>query len=232
RMKEEAAPTGQAAAATWLVSFLPYLIVLWSFYGGFSIVADLVAGEKERGSLETLLVSPIPRSSIAIGKFLALSCVAFASATSALLGVVAIGLLPIPAAKQIFEGGGGITVLQAAAVLLTLVPLVLFFSGLLLAVSTFSRNMREANGYLGWLSFVVLVPAIASQFIGFTDLASSPILPFIPILNSATVLRDALMDNLDLYRFAVTFLITVGLAIGGILLSVRLFQKESVLLRM
>lgn len=232
RMKEEAAPTGKAAAATWLVSFLPYLIVLWSFYGGFSIVADLVAGEKERGSLETLLVSPASRTSIAIGKFLALACVAFASATSALLGVFAISLLPMEAAKEIFEGGGGVSFVQAAAVLLTLIPLVLFFSGLLLAVSTFSRNMREANGYLGWLSFVVLVPAIASQFIGFTELANSPWLPFIPILNSATVLRDALMDNLSLYRFVVTFAVTLCLAAGGILLSVRLFQRESVLLRM
>ncbi|MER3466479.1 MAG: hypothetical protein C4340_04980, partial [Armatimonadota bacterium] len=168
-MKEQEAETGKAFAGAWLVSFLPYLIVLWAFYGGFSIVADLVAGEKERGSLETLLVTPVSRSSVAVGKFLALATVSFASCFSALLGVVVLALVRVPALEPMFGEGLALSPLSAIAIVATLIPLVLFFAGMLLAVSTFGRNMREVNGYLSWLSLVVLVPAIASQFIGYTE---------------------------------------------------------------
>ncbi len=230
-MKEQQAETGKAFAGAWLVSFLPYLIVLWAFYGGFSIVADLVAGEKERGSLETLLVTPVSRSSVAVGKFLALASVSLASCLSALLGVVVLAVVRVPALEPMFGEGLALSPLSAIAIVATLIPLVLFFSGMLLAVSTFGRNMREVNGYLSWLSFVVLVPAIASQFIGYTEFTTSPWLPFIPVLNSATVLREALMNNVDLYRFLVTLAFSAVLACAGVWLSVRLFLSEKVLLR-
>lgn len=230
-MKEQEADTGKAFAGAWLVSFLPYLIVLWAFYGGFSIVADLVAGEKERGSLETLLVTPVSRVSVAVGKFLALSTVSLASCVSALLGVVVLALMRVPALEPMFGAGLALSPLSAIAIVATLVPLVLFFSGMLLAVSTFGRNMREVNGYLSWLSFVVLVPAIASQFIGYTEFTTAPWLPFIPVLNSATVLREALMNNVDLYRFLATLAFSALLAAAGVWLSVRLFLSEKVLLR-
>lgn len=230
-MREKEADTGKVFAGAWLVSFLPYLIVLWAFYGGFSIVADLVAGEKERGSLETLLVTPVGRSSVAVGKFLALASVSLGSCLSALLGVVVLALIRVPALEPMFGDGLSLSALSAFAIAATLIPLVLFFSGMLLAVSTFGKNMREVNGYLSWLSFVVLVPAIASQFIGYTEFTTSPWLPFIPVLNSATVLREALMNNIDLYRFLVTLAVSSVLAATGVWLSVRLFLNEKVLLR-
>src|SRR5687767_4645877 len=98
-VERRAAETGQAFGGSMLVGFLPYLIILWAFYGGFSIVSDLVAGEKEKGTLETLLVSPISRRDIAIGKFLALATVSLAATLSALMGVVVTGLINLEATR-------------------------------------------------------------------------------------------------------------------------------------
>lgn len=230
-LKEEKAKTGKPFAGEWLVAFLPYLIVIWAFYGGFAIVSDLVAGEKERGSLETLLISPISRRAIAFGKFCALAIVSFVSTLSALAGVLVMGFLNLPITRKLFEEGLTMTPLSIITLVITVLPLVVFFSGILLAVSTFSRNQKEVQSYLSLLGFVVLVPAIASQFVGFTDIASAKWLPFIPILNSAMVMRDALLNKVDMYSLFITTGISVTLAGAGLWFAVRLFLKETVLLR-
>jgi len=230
-LKEEQAKTGKPFAGEWLVAFLPYLIVIWAFYGGFAIVSDLVAGEKERGSLETLLISPISRRAIAFGKFCALAAVSFVSTLSALSGVLVMGILNLPVTQNLFEEGFTMTPLSIVTLMITVIPLVVFFSGILLAVSTFSRNQKEVQSYLSLLGFVVLVPAIASQFVGFTDIASAKWLPFVPILNSAMMMRDALLNKVDTYNLIVTTGISLFLACGGLWFAVRLFLKETVLLR-
>lgn len=231
RLHEEPADTGKPFAGTWLVGFLPYLIVIWAFYGGFSIVSDLVAGEKERGSLETLLVSPVSRTAIAFGKFAALAALSFTSCVSALMGVVIMGVLNLPLTRDLFEGGLSISALSVFAIAATLVPLVVFFAGMLLSVSTFARNQREVQGYLSLLSFLVLIPAIMSQFIGYTEAATAKWLPFVPVLNTASVIRQALLEKVDWYNLGTTAAINSALAAIGLLLAIRLFSKESVLLR-
>lgn len=230
-MKTEEAPSSKPFAGEWLIGFLPYLIVLWAFYGGFAIVADLVAGEKERGSLETLLVSPLARESIAVGKFFAIASVSMLSCISALAGVLVMGYSNLSITKRIFEGGFTITPLSAFSFTVTLIPLVVLFAGVLLAVSTYSRNQREVQSYLSLMSFVVLVPAIFSQFIGYTDLAHSKWLPFVPILNSATVMRESLANQVNWYHLGVTSAVGIFLAVAGVWVAIKLFTKESVLLR-
>jgi sodium transport system permease protein len=228
---EDKLPVEKPFAGAWLVGFLPYLVVIWAFYGGFSIVGDLVAGEKERGSLETLLVTPVSRNAIAFGKFCALGAVSLASCTSALAGVFIMGLAPIPMTQKLFESGLSLSPASIFAIVVTIIPLVLFFAGILLALSTFARNQREVQSYLSLLSFVVLIPAIFSQIIGYTDLAGKSWINFVPVLNAASVLRDALLNRVDWTNLAVTSCVGVVLATGGLWLAIRLFSKEKVLMR-
>lgn len=186
---QRAAKTGEAFGGSMLSSFLPYLIIIWAFYGGFSIVSDLVAGEKERGTLETLLVSPVSREAIAFGKFLALATVSLVATISALLGVVAMGVSKLEITETMFDGSVHMSLGSVVAVVLSLLPLIVFFAASLLALSTIARNQREVQGYLSLASFLVLIPAMMSQFIGYTDAATSKWIAFVPVLNTATVLR-------------------------------------------
>jgi sodium transport system permease protein len=225
------AETGQAFGGSMLVGFLPYLIILWAFYGGFSIVSDLVAGEKEKGTLETLLVSPISRTDIAIGKFLSLATVSLAATISALMGVVVMGLIDTEATRIMFDGGLSLSLESIFAIILALIPLIVLFAAGLLALSTIARNQREVQGYLSLVSFLVLVPAMMSQFIGYTDAATSQWIAYTPILNTATVLRQALLEKVDYGTLAITTGMSVLLAGLALALVVRLFQRESVLFR-
>lgn len=231
RIERVEAKVNKPLAGEFLISFLPYLIVIWAFYGGFSIVGDLVAGEKERGSLETLLIAPISRKAIAIGKFMALATVSLASCCSAIMGVVIMGVLNLPLTQKLFEDGLNIAPLSTFAIFVTVIPLVVFFSGTLLAISTYSRNQREVQSYLSLLSFVVLMPAVFSQFIGFTDIGSSKWIPFVPVLNTATVIREALLNKLNWYNLGVTATVSIVLAIACLWIAIKMFSKEKVLMR-
>lgn len=220
-----------AGAGGFLVSFLPYLLVLFTFTGGVALAADLVAGEKERSTLETLLIAPVRRTEIVLGKFFALSTVCVASAISGLLGFVVAASIGLPGSEALFKGGLGITPVGALEILLILLPLAAAFSGLLIAVSTFARNTREAQTYLSILNLVVLVPAVFSQVIGLTGIGSAAWLPFVPILGASAGVRAVLLGKAT--GAAILGPVAVGVVLAGISLftAVRLFQRESVLLR-
>lgn len=220
----------QPGAAS-LASLLPYLIVLWAFYGGMSIVADMVAGEKERGTLETLLISPVSRSDIAIGKFLALSLVCLASSLATLISLIVVAALRLPAAATLFPDGFSLSLTQVLAIFAVLLPLVAMFAALLLAVSAWAKNMREAQTYLTLISFIVIIPAIFSQFIGFTDLGQSMVVRIAPVLNTAVVIREALLGKIDLAGLGITVAVSLALAALAIWWSVRMFTREQVVAR-
>jgi len=217
-------------ASSLLVSFLPYILVLFTFTGGVALAADLVAGEKERSTLETLLIAPVGRTEIVLGKFLALTAVCVAAAISGLLGFVLSAFLR-RGDDLMFKSGLGLTPLGAAETFLILLPLAATFSGVLIAVSAYARNSREAQTYLGILNLFVMVPAVFSQVIGFTDLASAPWLPFVPILGAAAGIRSILLGKATL--MVVLGPVTVGVVLAGLALfaAVRLFHREGVLLR-
>ena len=230
-LTEVKAKTGEAFGGSMLVGFLPYLIIIWAFYGGFSIVSDLVAGEKERGTLETLLVSPVSREAIAVGKFLALATVSLVATLSALLGVIGMGLANLEITKMMFEGGVHLSLVSILSIVLSLIPLIVFFAASLLALSTIARNQREVQGYLSLASFLVLIPAMMSQFIGYTDAATSTWIGFVPVLNTATVLRQALLEKVNPATLGITVGLSLALAITALWLVIWLFRRESVLFR-
>lgn len=214
-----------------LVQLLPYLIVIWAFYGGFSTVADMVAGEKERGTMETLLISPASRVQIALGKFLALAVVCLASSLMSLVGLIVVRLIDLPITKEMTKHLSALTPEALSAIFLVLIPLVLFFAGLLLAVSAAARNMREAQTYLTLVSFVVLMPAMFSQFLGFTDLGTQAWVRYTPILDAALVIRDALLSKTDWSLVFTSGSISLGLAIVMLAVVARLFNREQILTR-
>lgn len=221
----------EGGAGEFVVQLLPYLIVIWAFYGGMSVATDLVAGEKERSTLETLLISPVSRTEIIVGKLLALGAICFASSCASLVGLGIYALAKPPGSELLFPDGLGLNFTSIGITVLVLVPLVIFFASLLLAISTYSKNTREAQTYLGIGSFIVVMPAMMSQFIGLTDFGKQLWINLVPVLNSANCIRLALMGKPDWTAVGITVVSSLVLGIAMVAVTLRLFQREEVLTR-
>lgn len=158
--------------------FLPLLLIVMTLLGTFYPAIDMAAGEKERGTLETLLTAPVPPRQIVVGKFLAV----------ALIGVVAAALnlasMLLTFQTGLFQLGGSLDIdfaLPWGSVLLifvTLIPLAVLFGSLFLGIALRSRSFKEAQTALTPVYLLVMVPALLPVFpgIGFTvALAAVPV---------------------------------------------------------
>jgi len=218
-----------SSASDLVIKLLPYIIVIYAFYGGMGSVGDLVAGEKEKKTLETLLITPVARRDIAVGKFLALGTLCLGSSLSAVVGLLLAGVIKLKMFEKLFPNGIGLTPVSFLLVIVVLLPAVVLFASLMLAISTKSKNLREAQTQLTLASLVVLMPAMFSQFIGLTDFANAMWVNAVPVLNTANGIRNVLLGKPELVP------ILVGVAVNGILgalalaSAIRLFKKESVL---
>lgn len=218
--------TEAQAGGSLLVMLLPYLVVLWTFYSGMSAASDLVAGEKERGTLETLLASPISRVEAAVGKLISLSLLCLAGGLATLAAMLVAAPLALASEGSSPPSVGAVLTLAAL-----LVPLALLFSSVLVVVSAVAKSMRESQTYLSMVSIVVLIPAIASQFIGITGQDQAAWVTWTPILNTAVAIGQSLRGQLEgslALKAALTSLIP---AILFAWLAVRMFQREGILKR-
>jgi sodium transport system permease protein len=230
-VEEKPVQVGTSNTSQFLVSLLPYLIVIYAFYGGFASGSDIVAGEKEKYTLETLLITPVARTQIALGKFLSLAVICFASSFSALLGVIIAGSSGLPMYQKVFPNGLGLNAVQIATMIGVLIPTVAFFASLLIAVSAFAKNTREAQSHLAIISLIVLIPAIFGQVIGLTDLASNWWIRLVPVLNTSVTLREALQGKTNFTGVGLTVGMMIVLASIGIYYAVSMFKREQVLTR-
>lgn len=231
KVKRNEVKVGETTGNEFLVQLLPYLIVIWAFYGAFSSASDIVSGEKERQTLETLLISPVARSQVAIGKLLALATCSVAAISVSLGSILLMYIMKIEMLKPLFEQGLGLTVTGFFVVVSALIPTSILFASALLAVSAYARNTREAQTYLAQASIVVMLPAVFSQIIGYTDLANSRAVYAIPILNSTNVIRNALLGRYDAIGIFMTIGIGIALAAIAMAICIRQFKKESILNR-
>lgn len=218
-------------AGSSIVALLPYLIVLWAFYGGMSIVADLVAGEKERGTMETLMVSPVRRAAVALGKILALMVVCFVGSLTTLAGVFLAGSIKSPLTENLFPSGLSIGLGAIGLSVITLITLVAFFASMMVSVSAYARNIREAQTYLGLLSFIIIMPAIFSQVIGFTGLERATWVQWTPVLNTALALKDLILGSATMSQLLPVWTVNLILATFFLWNSIKQFRKEEIVLR-
>jgi len=221
---------------------IPYIIVLLCFTGAMYPAMDLTAGEKERGTLETLLASPVPRSAIVYGKF-------FVVLTSALSTVILAGLstlVSLPLSGWLIGGmvkGAAATAGAGAAAtgvmpqinplgflvsLGMVVPVAILFAAVLLAVSVFARTYKEAQSYAGPMIMVVIMPTVAAMLPG-VELNLG--LSLIPILNVSLVSKELVSGTFNPVHLAVIFGSSCVYAAAALAFATQLFKRESVLFR-
>jgi len=210
--------------------FLPYILITMILTGGFSAALDSTAGERERRTLESLLMTPAPRSRVLLGKIGAVTTISLTAA------VAAIGSMFVALSQISLPGGGGssphITLNAVAVPVMVWVALLLAvgFSSLTLALGTLARNFRQGQAYVTPLYFVTILPASIILFI--PDFNPSLAYYLIPVLNAVLVLRDAIVR--DTVAWPALIVTTISLAtLGGLswLATLRLFTREGLLTR-
>jgi len=205
---------------------LPVLLVLWALTGAFYPAVDLCAGEKERGTLETLLSSPAQRSEIVLGK---LATIMLFSMVTAVLNLVSMGVTGWLAFGQ-FARLGPPPAMAVVWLALALVPVSAVFSALALALAALARSTKEGQYYLIPLLLVTMPLVVLPVARGMElNLGNS----LIPVTGVVLLLRSLLEGE---YWQSLQFLPTVAaVTLGGCLLSIRWavdqFNSESVLFR-
>jgi sodium transport system permease protein len=209
--------------------FLPYLFLVLCFLGCMYPALDLISGEKERGTLETLLTVPSSRLHILLGKMIVIALMGLAAALVAVVGMaVGVNFLPQIPPELLSTINGVLSASFIATLVLMLVPLALFFSGLLTAVVVRARNFKEAQSLVSPISFAIIVPAALAMLPGL-ELNWQTV--WIPILNIALATKAAVANTLDpAHLVAIVFSLTV-LAFIAVAISIRQFSQEATVLR-
>lgn len=213
---------------------VPYFVILLCLTGAMYPAMDLTAGEKERGTIETLLCSPVSRTHLVLGKFL---MVLTASIATAVLAIISMAL-SFGAGKKLLlgvtHGTAGaalqitITGKAIVSIFLVVLPLAVFFSAALLALSLFAKSFKEAQSYISPLMIVVVMPAVAALLPG-VELNAA--LALIPVLNTSLVGKEIITGTYHWNLIALIFLSSSVYAGIAIAITVKLFQREDVLFR-
>ncbi|HJN10468.1 MAG TPA: ABC transporter permease subunit/CPBP intramembrane protease [Pirellulaceae bacterium] len=220
-------------AAIWS-KILPFVVLIWALTGAFYPAIDLCAGEKERGTLETLLCSPAERSEIVWGKLL--TVMSFSMATS-VLNMLSMGLTGVFIMSQIAKLSGGQTLGIGAPPLaamgwlvVALIPISALFSALSLAIAAFARSSKEGQYYLMPLLMITLPLMMLPMMPGAElDLGTS----LIPVTGVMLLLR-ALIEgqHLEALRFSLPVIGVTGVCCWfSIRWAIDQFNNESVLFR-
>lgn len=208
---------------------IPYVFILFCFLGAMYPAIDLGAGEKERGTLETLLTTPANRFGILLGKFGVVVVTGLSSAIVSVLGLYLgfrqAGNLPPEMVDSIAKLLGVDTLLLLLCFLL---PLTIFFAGLLLSVSLASRSFKEAQALMTPLNIAVIVPVAIALLPGITlDWKTA----LVPVLNVALATKDILGGGADSMNLILVCSSLVVCALASIWCARLLFRRESILFR-
>ena len=234
-VREDLASEAQIGAVMWSKLF-PALLVIMSMTGAFYPAIDLCAGEKERGTMETLLICPAKRIEIVFGKFLTVMCF---SVSTAVLNLISIGMTGKHMAS-LMQRTPGVHMAGPPEfppwyalcwIIVLLLPLAAMFSALCLSLATFARSSKEGQYYLTPLLMVTL---------GLTVFCVSPGIELnlfysvMPIAGVALLLKGILLNPQDMmvYAYAIPVLATsIGYSLLALWWSVDQFQREEVLFR-
>jgi sodium transport system permease protein len=223
RLRDVEVSSAQQRAAQ-ILNFIPLFIVLAAFTGGMQIATDSTAGERERGSLEPLLVNPAPRFVIAAGKWLAATVSAMLSVMiTTLLCLAMLQFIPLQDLGVRFRIGAP----QVAGMLAAVLPLCALATSLQSYLSTFARSFKEAQSYMGFLIMVPMLPGMATIMY---PIASQWWMFPIPILGQHVLLVDTLGGkNPNALMFVMAAASALLIAVVLVRLTTALLRRERII---
>ncbi|MDY0298747.1 MAG: ABC transporter permease subunit/CPBP intramembrane protease [Candidatus Cloacimonadaceae bacterium] len=207
--------------------FLPYIMIIMLLAGASIVAADLVAGEKERKTLETLLVSGVGRREVVIGKYLTII-------TLSMLNLI-INLFSISFSMRYMLSRSGLDMagaqmpIKAILILLAaMLPLATLYAAVLLSISTFSRNMKEARTYEQPLMMVSMILAMISFL---PAIEMSNLMAIIPVINISLLFKAVMINDYQVSHLLITIISTLVLDVLAIWGTIKLFNTEGILFR-
>ena len=211
-----------------LGGIVPLLLIMGVFVGAMTPAMDVTAGEKERGTQETLMMFPVTGHELICGKYLAVAC---AGALSALLYMLTVGLIGSFMLGLMDAAGEGPTLELGAFIpaLLVLIAAILafalFLGAALMCVCTFAGSEKEASSYLSPIMVVVML----LSYLGFLDVHLTPTLAIGPVLNIVLLIKSVLIFEYD--ALAITLVLISNLAYAALAITVlgKLYVSERVL---
>ncbi len=208
---------------------VPYFFVIFCFLGAMYPAIDLAAGEKERGTMETLLTAPVPRSQILLGKFAVVVLAGILSAAVALLGVYVavqqIKEIP-PELMQLIMG-----ILDVQSIILVvslLLPLTVFFAAILLSLSIFSKSYKEAQSLISPLSVVIILPVLIGVMPG---IELDSVTAMIPVLNVSLATKEIIAGTIKPLLLAEVYVTLFALASLSLWGCAKWFGREETIFR-
>ena len=219
--------TKEDVSAQVITMMLPYLLIILLFTGCVSLATESIAGEKERGTIYTLLVTPTKRSHIAIGKIVALSITALVSASTTFIGLLA--SLP-----KLMAGAGESITLEMygvdtfAGVFGVILVTVMLFTTLLSIVSTIAKNVKEASQWSSVLMVIVMIMGVSS-LVGMGNIPTNPMVYMIPIYNSVHCMSSIFALQFNSINFIITILSNIIYIGAGVFVLAKMFNSEKIM---
>jgi ABC-2 type transport system permease protein/sodium transport system permease protein len=208
----------------WLGTLVPLVLILMTITGAVYPAIDLTAGERERGTLESLMAAPVPRLSVLMAKYIAVVTVAMLTAvinlTAMTVTIASAGLGPV------LFGDKGLAPQSILAVLILLALFAAFFSAVLLLITSFARSFKEAQAYLIPLMVASLAPGYMSVMPG---LELGPVMSVTPLANMVLLARDVLEGDAPLLWGSVAVLSTILYGALALALAARVFGSDAIL---
>jgi sodium transport system permease protein len=224
KANHKAIPHQQESLMKSLATLIPLVLILMTITGAVYPAIDLTAGERERGTLEILIAAPVPRMGLLLAKYTAVVVVSLLTATvnlaAMMVTVLSIGLGPF------LFGEEGLSLGVVAQIFGLLILFALFFSAILLSVTSYARSFKEAQTYLIPLMLVSLAPGMLSMIPG---LKLEGPLAVVPLVNIVLLARDLFHDAVDPTYSAVVLLSTVGYSLLAIAVAARTFGSDAIL---
>ena len=209
--------------------FLPYIFIIFCFTACMYPAIDLITGEKEKGTMETLLSSPASRFQILIGKMLTISIVGLSAALMTIVGMV-VGLKFLPDIPSDFLATINDIVSVKFIVMLfaMLIPLSIFFAGLLSALVIRAKSFKEAQTMVTPMMFVIIIPAMLALIPGVVLNWQTA---FIPVLNIALATKEIIAGTINMAMYAAIVFSLIAFALLAAFISYKQFSKESMVLK-
>lgn len=207
--------------------FLPYIMIIMLLTGASVVAADLVAGEKERKTLETLLVAGVGRKEVVIGKYLTIISLGMLNLVVNLFSI-SFSLRYMLSQSGLDMSGASMPLKAIFILLAAMLPLATLFAAILLSISTFSRNMKEARTYEQPIMMVSMIMAMISFL---PAIEMSNLMALIPVVNIALLFKAVMINDYQISHLVITIVSTVILDVLAIWATIRLFNTEGILFR-
>jgi len=213
--------------ATLLISFLPYFIIFAIFNGAAPIITDTTAGERERQSLEPLLINPVPRRKFVWGKLFAAFPFSLASLAITLIGFgIVFNALPV---EEYLGIRIGLSILTLLLIFLICLPVVFLASAIQMLVASFARSTKEAGTYL---PFIALVPSLPGLALAFFPIKPDLWTMLIPTFGQQVLINQFMrLEPISISNAFISTVVTIIISVAITFIAIKLYEREQIVIR-